>query len=1599
MKDEKEDEISQIIITLLKTIKPNEKPPIILSSQDLDMIIDSSYYSLKLNLDLKNILSQNNNSIYSSPHSLSGISQKNFSEKKLLNPDGINITDAEVNNYIKQAEKYISAINKKTLDSLEKEEKLNINELLTQMPSISIQTNINDINNNNSYSNKILPFDYISNYELDNYTNNSNILKNGKYFILSEYRQSKVIRYNPMNSTVNEKIYKQIQKYSFQITCITTKNNVLYFGNNLGSIKSIGKGHEYKTYESDELKNLNDMNKSVTCLCFSPDNITFVSGHENGVIILWDTYEAKVKKFISPSKKDKSRIIAVKYLIKENGNYTIIASNVEGKIKLVIIIEGYVMTSVCIQNIINKPYPCYLVETLNFDNEEKRLYNLKMDNNTNYLTLIGNEELIELYLLSEDSSILSSYTTGNKEFKMQNILSIRNPKNIFMSQSEQYLNYPSASFGYGYIYQEKEAKNKIKNIISEEESEKEQDNSNNIKGNILLSVAWHNIISIYIIPIKNNQIQKPIYQGYYKDNSSNIIHIGFFSSSIIYYLDENRKIKLLNTNNIIKGEDFDNNNNNNYNYSNNQSKEISSSEEILNMKEIDRNNYKEIVIKDFNLMYNLNPLQNIKIYKNFICSTPKNIYILSRNSFNHILLYGWKECLDNMKSNFDWLTLFSVGIDIYKGCSNIKTLDDIPNDTSIRKYKLKYELKKYVKEYFTINLNDNINMNSNFDFVNITIETCINIEEIDFLLHDIYDIINIKGFGNLFLDRFEPFILKDKLITHNLASSTLQTLIELYINNNKIYNLSQALLHLNVKCLKYQLIKDIALQYDFFSTIIYIYTNTKNNYFYPLIVMYEKFSSLIKDNNNIDEKFMEIINDTNNKIENKYEKLEKTKEYLGYKIFWFINICLKGRKFPKFNELIDEKTYYDIIIVFFIFYSNALNLRLFDSYTYFLILEHFFTDKNILYIIKNINEKIVNDIQKRANIQLFNNKENMNINLESIITNGIYKTQIQNNYFFDKFDLSFFIIKISSKIQLKENILYDSLFFLLNYYKAIANDYNSLKSNDTFGIHDKILNFDSEFLKDFNKHVISSVETLKNYYTDYSLFKSRYLNNLINIVKESPFILIKIYIFDLNNDYNKCIDLYLENNSLSYEDKLTVFNYINKKFEELKINPYLYGDGTNNNEINYFKEFKNYISNKIEKLATISIEELEKLILTWFNKEQISIINKLNIVPEIQLQYLHFFTKEIINNYNENEKISEEMKDIFLLYFELLIKMDKSSYLISALKEGVMFYPLDNCLKLTLNYNLNETSIYIYEILGKYNEALSIAINEIDKVYLKTKNIIVNKDDFELDIDNKANMKDIKEDLFYKLQRSINIGIKICQKVSGNDLKSSFGNIYLQLWYNLFHKLFGIYEDIKSSDINNSMEKISLLLLLTKEIENFLKNAFVYQGTAKIIYYITTINQNRELYSDFIGFIQKILPLLNNYTSLLKSGELLFNQFYKNDINIFGKKTFQGVDLNIIKCHMCHKNIDKSTKKKIVAFQCGHLMHLGCCFIYEERPYCSLCYDSIYEYQITFPKNIKSEKIEDEPNKEQLEAQKNRKKLHLFTKLDILDDEYYKESI
>ena len=153
MTNEKQDEIDKMIKKVLKGVNANDKPPIILSDKDLDMIIDYTYYTLKMNINLNKI---NNNNYYQSKTVTQSLKKSQVStpsettQTNLIEIDpeknNINITDNDLDKYIKQAEKYILTINRKTVDSLEKDQQLNINELLLHLPPINSKNN--NINEN-----------------------------------------------------------------------------------------------------------------------------------------------------------------------------------------------------------------------------------------------------------------------------------------------------------------------------------------------------------------------------------------------------------------------------------------------------------------------------------------------------------------------------------------------------------------------------------------------------------------------------------------------------------------------------------------------------------------------------------------------------------------------------------------------------------------------------------------------------------------------------------------------------------------------------------------------------------------------------------------------------------------------------------------------------------------------------------------------------------------------------------------------------------------------------------------------------------------------------------------------------------------------------------------------------------------------------------------------------------------------------------------------------------------------------------------------------------------------------------------------------------
>ena len=141
--------------------------------------------------------------------------------------------------------------------------------------------------------------------------------------------------------------------------------------------------------------------------------------------------------------------------------------------------------------------------------------------------------------------------------------------------------------------------------------------------------------------------------------------------------------------------------------------------------------------------------------------------------------------------------MFCLGIDIYKG--EIKSLADIPMEEYFRKTRVKYFLNNYLNEYFSININND--KKNSFDFINVTIDFCINIESVDFLLNNIRNLLQNKKMDNLFFEKLEPFILKNKLIEQFIDQSTLTSLIQYYLNKGDLFKLSHFITYFSLKTL------------------------------------------------------------------------------------------------------------------------------------------------------------------------------------------------------------------------------------------------------------------------------------------------------------------------------------------------------------------------------------------------------------------------------------------------------------------------------------------------------------------------------------------------------------------------------------------------------------------------------------------------------------------------------------------------------------------------------------------------------------------------------------------------------------------------------
>ena len=1412
-------------------------------------------------------------------------------------PQGL-VTNTEINadQILKETEDLIYGKNENTISSNNLDFLQTNEEELKEIDKIEISNLDQNLNNMLNYKEEILEkndkikkknpkiekcknsIDFI-NYMETEYID-SKLEKNEKVFQLSNYKNQtlqkklEVLQFIP-KTTLSSRFYKD----GNIITSIAVKDDIIFTGNNIGKIKmySCEKGFEYKNLINSEIQNSKE--KKVLCMDIS-DKITYlISGYSNGYISLWDLSNGKCKKLLKEEHNGYS-ILSIKFLQIDDGSWEFISSDIKGNVNRITISDTFFFTtSVEVVNILKYKVPFFLIENLKFSKEEKKKYPYIIENNCEIVAL-GCTEYVLIYQLEPD---------------LKKLYELKKPTYF----NKSYI--PDVSFGLGYIPRNFPNKN----LDNENFDPNPIATNNNIDINKiyrLVSISWEKIINIYVMKFDNNGPQKLNLVGHYI-NYSPILRMGFLSNSVIYLFDMNKKFKIINSSLLTPDKVLFNSNGNPVPQSNNIYKpEL---EEGISLKE---NVLFQSIIPD-----NLNNDKKLQLttYYNLILSQMKTLYFLSSTTFYYAKLLNWEQCLNNLQQKGEWMDILVLGLDIYHG-KNI-TLADIPIDEEGRKVRVSYILKASILQYVVMSTNSIKNDNNNDiynDNINkcmiICIEFCIEMNELNYLLHQIQPIFNNRGFGRNFIEKFEPFILCGKLKNKNLDIDTVNKIVDIYIENKRFHILSQILINLNINSICNKEIKNKCIENTLITPLIYIYMNeNEGNYYEGILKIYDMY----KNANLIEEdKFISY----EESLENiPISQLEVSKQYIGDKLLWYINLCIEGKKFITNIEIEKEKYENSIKLIFLWLLKKQIldELLKFDSLSLFTILTKLFLKEEALKSIKSIeyDKKLFEGI-------IYKEKEvdhaSLLLTIDIIIDRAkeLNKISIKN-------DLYEFICKIASKLEkISNEIIMETSKYILS-IETKVNEFTNEK--DDFGFRNKVLNYDE--IKRLSKILNEMIKSKKN-------LKKNELEELLNSTEKTSFILVKIYLLELLERYVECLDIYLsEYNDIDKIEK--TFSFINEVLKNFK-----------KENMKKYKEFKEEIYKRFIILSKLNIQKFQELIEKFFENDHIKVLQKLSEDKEIELNYI----EGVLENYKDNNLPTEEEEILIYhtllnTHIDLLCECNRTNEILKNLKERVS-YP-DECLEKCLSNNVNDAAIFLYMRQDNIKEALDLSNKELCEDYDKIIDCF------------KQNNLTILTELTTIHDNNLDRSINICENAHSEEQENE------DMWFGLVKLCYEYRNKVKN--INpESMNDINLKNLdkiVIDDIQKVFEKMYIYVGIKKIVEYVTINNKEVE----FKEFKPILMQMLEGYTNFSKIFELVRNLIsfrVSGELKIYYKILAEGNYYNIKKCDHCENQFKENDF--LILFKCGHKLHLICCVMDNDNLSCPMCRKKNIESSITTYRDI-----------------------------------------
>lgn len=434
--------------------------------------------------------------------------------------------------------------------------------------------------------------------------------------------------------------------------------------------------------------------------------------------------------------------------------------------------------------------------------------------------------------------------------------------------------------------------------------------------------------------------------------------------------------------------------------------------------------------------------------------------------------------------------------------------------------------------------------------------------------------------------------------------------------------------------------------------------------------------------------------------------IEASYEYIGIKLMYIIKLFVRGDKFPagKLNKN-QRPCFLGQSVEFLMRETEAVELMKLNARTFFSVVSELFLNNFVAESLVELNQN-VND-RGEPFIEYTHTK---------IIETLHDRILLMQKEEYIKFEYSYFIVQIAASDFCKTHaaeLSHRVYFSIKNTLEEFIN-LKDAKDPSPLGLKKKYYYVGPEGMDP--KKVENEILLILPTYTQ--KMDDGELEDLIFCANELKFDMIKIHLYEQKQEFDRCIDIYLNSPRVKKQEVFKWLFRLNQKKDKQKEKK--------------VEDLRNKISSVIEELVVINSEETGYIIDMWLPDKQKDVIDKLSRKPALQLQYLESYLKEreeeikeVFESSGRSQTSSPEAQNYktYLLKHVQLLANNNEPKLIDVVKKD--YYPIE-CLKgiqAGSSLLLKEAQAYLKKRAGMYKEAITIFLDllkQIDKDMIST---------------------------------------------------------------------------------------------------------------------------------------------------------------------------------------------------------------------------------------------------------------------------------------